>query len=354
MAEVESRHPSTITGHLQAANARYFHYLPTLPVRYGESVYIGQWVHEIVALGAQTARGGTFGAMDYLRGLILHARKHPSGWSRSAPLDRIVSHFGGSSETRSTDIPEVRRLLDRIDASIDGADDWMFALSLDPRDRTIRFRITSELDDYLQQNDAGVLVPHKALLTHFGDLGLFTSDSIEELESLMNDLSARELQFQEFFERNPHFLRRNDYREVHPHVYLTRDGEGALIPDFILTEADSQRAAIVELKKANALRTRLVRHQSNRVRFADAVMEARAQLLTYQEWFEVPSNRERVASKVGMEIYRPQMMVIIGRASDFAPGIERQRLAAHVPDLRVVTYDDILREARRRRIIVEA
>lgn len=353
MAVVEQLRPSTITGHLQATNARLFHLLPHLPVQYGVSFSPAQWIHKIVALGAAHARDNTFGATDYLRGLILHAREHPSGYERSAPLDRIVTHFGGSSETSVNDLPELVRLLDRVDARISGADDWTFTLIGDREDRSIRFRIVSELDDYYQQNENGLLIPHKGLLTHFGDLGLFTVDSIAELEALINDPQTREGQFQEFFERYPFFLRQNDYREVHPHTYLTREGDGPLVPDFILTNLESQRAAVVELKRARALRRRLIRHQDNRVRFADAVMEARAQLLTYQEWFDLPANRSLVAEKVGMEIYRPAMMVIIGRASDFTSGLERQRLNAHVPDLKVVTYDDILHEAQRRRIVLE-
>ena len=82
-------------------------------------------------------------------------------------------------------------------------------------------------------------------------------------------------------------------------------------------------------------------------------MEARAQLLEYRDWFREKDNRARLASTVHMEVYEPKLVVIIGRASEFVDAIDRQKLAASLPDLEVVTYDDILGAARRRRIQIE-
>ena len=84
-------------------------------------------------------------------------------------------------------------------------------------------------------------------MTHFGKIGLFTQEEIEELEDLIN-LNANEGSFQKFFEAHPHFFRRWDYRSVHPQVYLTREKDYPLVPDFIITDNELQKATILDLQ----------------------------------------------------------------------------------------------------------
>jgi hypothetical protein len=77
-------------------------------------------------------------------------------------------------------------------------------------------------------------------------------------------------------------------------------------------------------------------------------------LLRYRDWFREKNNRESLTEKVGMEVYEPQLIVIIGRTSEFRDELDRQRLRSDNPDIDVVTYDDILQFAQRRRIIIQA
>lgn len=160
-----------------------------------------------------------------------------------------------------------------------------------------------------------------------------------------NEPKTKEQTLQKFFERYPHFFRRWDYREVCPHVYLTRDDEnqGPLIPDFILTNRDAMEAFVVDLKLPSA---KIVRNQRNRRRFSACVLEAKAQLLEYSRWFEHRLHRERLREIIGMSIYRPQLAVVIGRSDDFTDELDRQRLRDS--EVSIVTYDDILEMARRR------
>jgi hypothetical protein len=116
-----------------------------------------------------------------------------------------------------------------------------------------------------------------------------------------------------------------------------------------LTNPEIQQATIVELKLP---KPKIVRRQENRERFADAVMEARAQLWKYQRWFDDKSHREALVARVGMEVYWPRLAVVIGRASDLRPARERQELAAMTPEIDVVTYDDILAFARNRLVVI--
>ena len=294
----------------------------------------------------------SLGSAQLLKAIVTHAVENPGYTGRWVTLDHIIAAAAGDRQRDVNDVPQLKELLRLASNSVDGVEDYQYILSFD--DTGIRFRVVSTLGDYAQVTEAGLWVPQRALLTHIDSYGFFTSESIDELESLINDASAREQTFQEFFERHPNFLRQWDYREVHPHVYLQREEMGPLIPDFILTNPEAQRAAIVELKRAGAMTGRVVRHQDNRVRFADAVMEARAQLLQYRDWFDVPHHRDLIKEAMGLELYRPRMMVIIGRASDFRPGIERARLEDHNRDIEVVTYDDILRYAKQRRAIIDS
>lgn len=112
---------------------------------------------------------------------------------------------------------------------------------------------------------------------------------------------------------------------------------------------------ILEIKRSDfgTPRKRIIRHQDNRVHLSDAVMEACAQLLTYRRRFESEDNRKRLKSVIGMEIYQPRLIVIIGRSFEFKDSLERQTLRADNPEIEVVTYDDIMSIAKKRRVIIE-
>lgn len=81
-------------------------------------------------------------------------------------------------------------------------------------------------------------------------------------------------------------------------------------------------------------------------------MTARAQLLEYRDWFEEKANRKKLIDKIGMEIFRPRLAVVIGRSTEFDCGIDRQKLSARNPEIDVVTYDDILAYAKKRMVAI--
>ena len=83
-------------------------------------------------------------------------------------------------------------------------------------------------------------------------------------------------------------------------------------------------------------------------------MEARAQLLTYRRYFEEASNRQKARDILGMEIYHPRLAVIIGRSTEFLSPLQRQMIVSDIADIEVVTYDDILTYAKRRRAFIES
>ena len=292
----------------------------------------------------------TIGSNDFLKAIALLGEEFPEPKPANLPrphtVDLLCELLDGE---RHTDFRNARRTQQVIRGLLldEGADDFQLLLSVE-NDRLI-IRPCTVLGDFVAEPQAGVLRPHRGILQHFKALmGAFGEDEVLKLQELLNDPRAGEADFQMFFEEHTHFFRRWDLREVHPHVVLERE-EGNLIPDFLLTDREAQKAAIIELK----LPTTIVRRQRNRDRFAGAVMEARTQLLRYRDWFERVENRQRLVPQLGMEIFRPRLAVVIGRSADFVDAIDRQRLAADNPDIEVVTYDDMLRYAKRRSILLE-
>ncbi len=293
----------------------------------------------------------TLGSNDFLRAIAELAEKFPQpkkgiNLARPHTVDLLCELLDGERHTDFRDAPLTREVVEFF-STAGGADDFQLLLSIESG--RIVLRPYTVLGDFVVRQSDRLVTPNRALLSDLkGLLGAFEPDEVDELENLLNDPSAGELQFQRFFEHHPHFFRRWDHREVHPHVVLQRE-TGNLIPDFLLTDREAQKAAIVELK----LPTTIVRRQQNRDRFATSVIEARAQLLRYRDWFEDPGNRQRLLPQLGMEVFRPRLAVIIGRSSDFVDAIDRQRLASDNPDIEVVTYDEILTYAKRRRVLLE-
>jgi hypothetical protein len=212
----------------------------------------------------------------------------------------------------------------------------------------IVFYQASVLGDYVQRDDSGILVPHRALVTYHNEqFGSFTSEQISEFEDILNNPRVKELDLHRFFEQHTHFFLMWQHREVYTQVLLTRENDAHLVPDVILTDAALQRATVVELKLP---RPKLIRRQRSRDRFAAAVKEARSQLLEYRDYFRDEKNRQRARELLNMDVYEPRLAVIIGRSSEFADAFDRQRLQATVPDVEIVTYDDLLIHAKRRKV----
>lgn len=178
---------------------------------------------------------------------------------------------------------------------------------------------------------------------------LFTNNAIEELEDLMNSKSTLEQQYQKFFERHPEFLKSLDYRNIHAQPILYKDDGSRLIPDFFLEQVDSGWHAIAELKRPHES---MVIRKQNRIYFAQWVHDAISQLQYYREWFESPKNRDAFeqTQKISTKVYRPKMVLIAGRKSDFVDDVERIRLlSAQDTNLSLWTYDAILSRARQYR-----
>jgi hypothetical protein len=289
----------------------------------------------------------TISSADFLRALASDCLTRLDSIGRPRTADLLALIYCGEENAPLSQSALAMRLLEKLSQLHSEAGDFQYFLALE-RGRIV-FRVASVLGDYVQRSSSGVLVPQRAILTHFQDqFGGFLKDEIEQLQDLLNSSSARESDFQRFFEGKPYFLRKWDHREVYSQVALSRS-QGNLIPDFILTDRELQKAAILDLKLPSA---KLIRRQTNRDRFTSAVVEARTQLLRYRDWFRDSSNRRSLVERVGMEIYEPELIVVIGRSSEFLDALDRQTLVSDMKDIQIVTYDDLVNFAARRRIII--
>ncbi len=173
----------------------------------------------------------------------------------------------------------------------------------------------------------------------------FAPEAISALEELINR-GAQEGDFQAFFEEHPEFLLAiGDYVRLHPQLVLSEDDGRRLIPDFFLEKMNSNFCDVCDLKRPSA---ELVRHQRNRGRFRDAVMEAAAQLTYYRDYFEDRQHRDSFHRRYGLNAYRPRMVVIIGRQRSFYDEVERIALESQLPSWVVLkTYDDVLLGVKR-------
>ncbi len=62
---------------------------------------------------------------------------------------------------------------------------------------------------------------------------------------------------------------------------------------------------------------------------------------------------ERGKDRLGIEIYLPRIGVVIGRGGEFKSEVERHQITGDNPDLKIVTYDDLLNFPKRLLLLVQ-
>ena len=263
-------------------------------------------------------------------------------------VETLLIGMGASAWSSLEDVPDLVDAL-RALAGRDPVEDQEYMLTLQ-EDRLV-LRPASALHAFMMESGVGT-AERGAVISRLQQTYMGTHASrILELEDLVNHPNPSEAELQAFFERNPSMFRFSGAVDVFPQVYLTREDDGPLIPDFILVDRAVQQATVLDLKlptKKVAVGT------TNRRRYSSAVAEARAQLQLYQEWFDQPSNRQVLRDRFGLEIYRPRLAVVIGRRTGFASELERQLLRSRVPEPELLTYDDILDRASQRLMLIKS
>lgn len=277
---------------------------------------------------------------DGFPGLVIH---------NTFSAETILWGLGLTAWTSVDDSPELKDILAMLD-NRSPVDDPNYLLTLE--DKRLVFRSTSELGTYSVIRNSTAAPKQSALLTHLREqCGTVAPAELLELEDLINSSRTKESDLQRFFEKYSHFLRLWDFRQVHPQVYLTREDDGPLIPDFVLVDPTVNRATIVDLKLPTS---KPIVARRNRERFSSMIEEARAQLLEYSEWFDDRRNRQSVKDRFGLEIYRPRLAMIIGRTIGEQSEFQQQKVRSRISDVDVVTYDEVIERARRRLALIRS
>jgi hypothetical protein len=167
----------------------------------------------------------------------------------------------------------------------------------------------------------------------------------EELEGLINSPGITEDTLQAFFEEHPKFLCGDAYETAQPHIFLQRPDSNPLIPDFALKPPNAD--AFCDLLELKLPQAKLVVGRNNRRRLSAAVWEAHAQLREYRDYFESRENREAVERVYGLRFFRPKMIVVIGKRSDYVAD-DLRKAESEVPQLTITTYDDLLERSQAR------
>jgi len=352
---------STLTQLVDLDDSRYnlFHEYKLAPPCPPEQVIPGHRLCAVLTKAAELAAPSrTIGAGHYLKAVVALTLDEPAfpapGFESQVihntfSAETLLWGLGHSAWTPIEEAPEVRDVLSALDGR-NLIDDFQYLVSVEAK--RLVFRPVSRLDGFAMERDDGLATERLAVLTHLRDqYAGVTADELLELEDLVNSPRVKEQDLQRFFENHSQFLRIWDFREVFPQVYLTREDEGPLIPDFLLLDREIHKATIVDLKLPGA---KTVVQKQNRERFSALVEEARAQLLEYRDWFENADNRREMKKRFGIEVFRPRLGVVIGSASEFSSPYQRQKIVSRYPEVEIATYDDILAHAQRRLALVKS
>jgi len=211
-------------------------------------------------------------------------------------------------------------------------------------DRTRVLRV-EEVGEFYHQPTTNIVYP--------ATLGLLDTSlgkplsALLEFEDLLNDPRAPEAAYQRFFEAHPEFLFTDQHLAVKAGVLLHATEGFGLKPDFFLQRRDAPLWDIAELKLPGA---RLVQGRPARRGLAAAVRWGMDQLQRYREYFLDSGLAQRFRDTHGLEVYHPKLTLIIGRDDAFGTYQERQRLTP--PESRILTYDDLLRLAKHRSLVL--
>ncbi len=181
--------------------------------------------------------------------------------------------------------------------------------------------------------------------------GFASASILRDFEQLINRTDVTEEAVQNFLECHLDLLfligdHKNWLSQVvlTPQLLLSYEAQEGGRPDFLLQDADDLWD-ILEIKRPDV---RLARGRPRRRRLTDAVQEAVAQIREYSRFFADKAQAMWARQRYGVDVLTPKLYVIIGRDTSFQNAAEKKSLLQTADSVSVLTYDDILRIARRR------
>ena len=117
-----------------------------------------------------------------------------------------------------------------------------------------------------------------------------------------------------------------------------------MVPDYLLELPVDRRFDILDLK----LHTARLLVGGRYKRMSAELQKAVAQLRAYQNFFDESQNRKWFIKEYGLEPFKPEIVVVMGRDSEFASREERREIEGQLSPTRLLTYDDVIAYARAR------
>lgn len=176
---------------------------------------------------------------------------------------------------------------------------------------------------------------------------LVSVDVIASLETILSRENLNELEIQNFLMKHPEILQALGYAAVRPHVCLYTENKEKLIPDFLL-EIPGGGFDILDLKLPLA---RLAIRQPY-VHMSNQLSKAIGQLYKYAKFFDNARNRKEFIRRYGLEPFKPELTVVIGRNDEFRSKDERLEIEEQLGKIRLLTYDDLIAYGNTRSIIL--
>lgn len=169
-------------------------------------------------------------------------------------------------------------------------------------------------------------------------------ETVSEFERLLLEVDITEPKIQQFLEANPAFFEAMGYVRAIPHVCLREDGKRDMIPDFILELPGGRGFDVLDLKLPGV---QLLSRQPY-LRVSAEISKAIAQLKAYKDFFNKAENRKRFEKVYGLEAFRPEVCVVIGRKQRFESLDDRRTIEELMNGTRLLTYDDVIAYGRSR------
>lgn len=174
------------------------------------------------------------------------------------------------------------------------------------------------------------------------------AEEISIFEQLINSKNVKERHIQRFLEDHPNFLRGLNYQNVYPQIVLERDGDGSLIPDFILEPFDGAFCDILDIKLPNQA---MYVGGKDRGQLASGLHAVAAQLREYAAYFEQERYRRFVSERYGLRIYRPRLIAVVGRDIKQMADDQFRRAITAYDNLQFMTFDELIRHAKYRALV---
>lgn len=172
--------------------------------------------------------------------------------------------------------------------------------------------------------------------------------TIAEFEDLISRDSTRERHIQAFLGEHPEFLEALGYAKAHPHICLRAEKNPDLIPDFILERPGGLGFDILDLKLPSAP----ISASQPYLRMSGEITKAIAQLRKYEHYFDNATHRNAFYREHGFQAFRPEIIVVIGRSSEFVTREDRLEIEEQMSQTKLLTYDDLIAYGRSRAIVL--